>query len=772
MMKSVTLSTRIAAAAFAAVALSSVAGEYESTYRVAVLANNTTYKGHAREFDGVMKMLPDWTIDKYNVDEQMAETAELDDFYAKISSYDFVITCPLVPDVFSSHIDAIKSFCEQGGILVVTDCNYPRLYTWTDGLGEGYCHNHGEGMGGWNPVVLKELDPVPALRNFPRKQVDGCMLWYHLNIDENGTKWRPYLNCGYHGKPIILGAPIGKGEVILSCLRVPYVQFLENVRAKQALGKAGFEIVRGAGGELTDAKGELSLELKVKDGGTVPPKGWRLVLKISPEGEGAPYEVKAKPAGPKQTEPINKLSFKIPYVNPVRGAGIAKLTLKGPDTEIVVFERRQTFSQLVEIKRPDYRGLISEAHRGDKLLSAVTINPGAEDLTGAKLAARLVGPDGQGGKLAPCGSFDGTNRLDFALDLPRGCPVGDYRIEVEVKNAKGTAFTQKLTVPVVATNAAQIVGDQDHVLLRAGKPWFPMGVYDMGNEDFEAVLPETGFDFVKQWNWHMSDFELAAKHNTSILWENKHRADANFAIFSKKFRDTVGFGMHYVTDEPMDELYYDFSRWCDIVRENDPNHPAFTVLLYQSSYHYQFNCFDVIGLDEYPINKEGAGDVTRVATRLDEYHRRAGDTKPIIMVLQSFGQETEELHRQMAYLAVIHGANGILWFAWRWDDGGMSTSETSRAGAATVTKELKAIEAALTSTVRPVAEVTNGGKTHTAVVGDKTTGRYRITVDLTKEDEVCSIKKLSAEEKSAAKKGKKDASKKSGKKSGQKKSNK
>ena len=733
-----------------AVAVSAVACAegYESTYRVAVIANNTTYKGHAREFDGVREMLPDWTIDKYNVDEQMAETGELDDFYSKISSYDFVITCPLVPDIFSSHVDEIRAFCEQGGILVVTDCNYPRLYTWTDGLGEGYNHSHGEGMGGWNPVVLKELDPVPTLRNFPRRQVDGCMLWYHLNIDENGTKWRNYLNCGYHGKPVLLGAPIGKGEVIESCLRVPYVQFFENVRAKQALGKAGFEIVRGTGGEMTDAKGTVELSLKVKDGGTVPPKGWRLELKISKDGEEKPYVVKAKPEGPKATEPVNALAFKLDYVNPVRGAGIAKLTLKGPDGDIVVFERRQTFAELLTLRKPEYRGLISEAHRGTKFLGAATINPGEEDLKSAKLSARLVGPDGKAGKFVPCGEFDGTNRVDFALDLPLGTPAGDYRLEAEVKNAKGQSYAASIVVPVVATNAAQIVGDQDHVLLRAGKPWFPMGVYGMGNEDFDTALPEMGFDFLQQMNWLNSDFELATKHNASILWENKHKGDANFIIHAKKFRDTVGFGMHYITDEPMDELYYYFNRWSNLVRENDPNHPAFCVLLYQSSYAYQYDSFDVIGLDEYPINKEGAGDVTRVATRLDEYRRRAGDHKPIIMVLQSFGQETEELHRQMAYLAVIHGANGILWFAWRWDDGGMSTSSQSRAGAAQVTKELKAIEAALTSTTRPVAEVTNGGKTHTAVVGDKSTGRYRITVDLTKEDEVCSIKKLSAEEKS------------------------
>jgi len=742
------------------------AAEYESACRVAVLANKSN--AHKKEFDGVARMLKDWTFDKFSVDEQMSEMDELNDFYAKIASYDIVITCPLVPDVFSGHAAEIRTFCEQGGVFVVTDCNYPRLYTWTDELGEGYQHWHGEGIAGWNPVVLKEVDPVPALRTFPESQVDGCILWYHLAPDPLGTKWKTYLKCGYHGQPVMIGAPIGRGEVLLTNLRVPYAQFLGNVRAKQALGRAGFEITSAAGGEMKDANGEIALSLKVADGKTVPGKGWRLELKVRADGGDesvAPYVATAEPEGPKATQPVNRLSFRLPYCNPIRGNGLVQLTLRGPDCAAVIFERRQRFADLITIRPPDYRGILSEAHRGEKLLSAVTLNPADEKVAGAKLRVRLTGPDGTPGEFIACGAFDGTNRLDVALPFPRGTTPGTWRLEAEVKNAKGKAYLQALEIPVIATNATQIVADQDHVLLRAGRPWFPMGVYGMPNEDFEEQLPATGFDLIQQMNWLNGDFALAAKHGACILWENKHRAPLNFTIFSDKFKDTLGFGMHYITDEPMDESYSFFREWADIVRAHDPNHPAFAVMLYQSSYRYQHDAFDVIGLDEYPINKEGEGDVTRVATRLDDYRRRVGDVKPVIMVLQSFGQETPELTRQMAYLAVIHGANGILWFAWNWEDGGMRTSETCRAGAAAVCKELKAIEPALTSTARPVATVTNGGKTHTAVVGDETTGCYRLTVDLTKEENVCSIEKVAKTPKSASvKKPAKKGGKKSAKK--------
>ena len=45
-----------------------------------------------------------------------------------------------------------------------------------------------------------------------------------------------------------------------------------------------------------------------------------------------------------------------------------------------------------------------------------------------------------------------------------------------------------------------------------------------------------------------------------------------------------------------------------------------------------------------------------------------GDERPVLAVLQSFCWEPQEKFRAMAYLSIVSGARGILWYCWQEGD--------------------------------------------------------------------------------------------------------
>jgi hypothetical protein len=144
-----------------------------------------------------------------------------------------------------------------------------------------------------------------------------------------------------------------------------------------------------------------------------------------------------------------------------------------------------------------------------------------------------------------------------------------------------------------------------------------------------------------------------------------------------------GFLGYYTSDEP--DLYDGRTTktegW-DIyagLREYDNGHPTFAVMYNSSAGNIWRNLVDIIGADPYPIGRGVLptdylyGDTTspfmgQIKQYISELEEQVHESRPVIAVLQLFKQTSQSNFptlnemRQMAWRAIVEGADGILWW--------------------------------------------------------------------------------------------------------------
>ncbi len=691
---------------------------------------------HSEEFSSVPAAFFEdgWEFKNYIATEAKPGETIKAELLADLDTLDMVAIQPLAPDVFAGEDVAWKAFLDRGGAIVVTDSNYPDKYVWTDFLGPDYRHPDGEGFAGWYPAWVDKFNPEPPVRTFPAKQVDGGILWYHFNMTYAGKAWKPVLKCERHKQPCAIMAPYGKGMVYLTNLRCPYSSFFENMRAAAELRRNGLEMVSAEGGALTNAQSTLSFGIRADEGPALGAMKYQAVLEITSatnETEKVRFIARGQSSG-------NAVAYKFKVLNSVRGPGRVRLALVDARTKtsIMLIDRKQTFDDVVELEMPRYRNMISTARRVPAISFAFRLNPLPNDkLTRVFWIAKIL--DSQGKVVAgfPKSRPFAGSRLEFSLPVPADTPAGDYTLRVEM----ASVFTQRRfvkTAPfkIVAPTETQVVVDQDNVLLRNGKPWFPLGMYHAQPQYWEEVH-DLGIDLQQSMNWLDGDFPRLAAMKQPLLYENKHRWPENMAHWAKHFSTEPFACMWYVVDEPFDDLVWRWEACSRAMAAADPDHPTYTVLLYPASFHYQRNVADLLGLDTYPLNKDGSGSILPVATRIDQLREAIGDSKPVLAVLESFGYEPLDKFRAMAYLAIVHGAKGILWYPWEEGEPavGVNTNPALKEEMRKVIVEIRALAPAILSGHTKMLTFADG-RVHAMLCGDKTTGVKLICVNPTESD--------------------------------------
>ncbi|MGB9878303.1 MAG: beta-galactosidase, partial [bacterium] len=208
-----------------------------------------------------------------------------------------------------------------------------------------------------------------------------------------------------------------------------------------------------------------------------------------------------------------------------------------------------------------------------------------------------------------------------------------------------------------------------------GKPFFPLGFYNAEPED----LKDTGFNIICRDPGPGTpgrDFLDRCEKSgimVSVNLEGVLRAHlpwrAPEAI--RPLMDHPAVFSWYTCDEP------DHSQWTvpppemrlatKLIHKTDPNHPTWTVVMpWADSNIYQYaDTVDIIATDMYPImdyNRE----VIRVGQATDVLRRAVKRRRPVFMVTEASAQATPEEEYAMTYLAIVHGANGILY--WNYQD--------------------------------------------------------------------------------------------------------
>lgn len=140
---------------------------------------------------------------------------------------------------------------------------------------------------------------------------------------------------------------------------------------------------------------------------------------------------------------------------------------------------------------------------------------------------------------------------------------------------------------------------------------------------------------------------------------------------------------------------------------------------------YQYaDTVDIISTDVYPINRNKPCDLLKIAKGTDVMRRAVRGKKPVWMVPQSASVATPAEEYCVTYLAVTHGANGIIY--WEYNDARRNPEiwETM----VKISLELKELTPALTS-VTSDKEVTVSDENIHAILKEVEGGFYLITVN-------------------------------------------
>jgi len=304
-----------------------------------------------------------------------------------------------------------------------------------------------------------------------------------------------------------------------------------------------------------------------------------------------------------------------------------------------------------------------------------------------KLTSRLAGADqaareGQGLDRPSPGSW----RVSYS---PAGLLTGLYELEVTAE-LEGKYYQVSLPVTVAPEQAGEVGYDGDGVLWASGKPMLPRGIYFATAEPELANTKAAGFNFtVIPWRMASSAVmdkaaELGLKalvHSRSLEYGSGRYGFWEYA--TGKFGDHPALLGWHTVGKPDAELNLPsvLVALYEQIAKMDPHHPVMTSLTMPSLMGEYAAANDIVLVWTDPIPQSG---VATVGMLVDQA-RHAVAPKPVWAVIQTVGHywswdrelaqdgegrlPTPEEVRCMSYLALVHGAKGLLDYAFVADAG-------------------------------------------------------------------------------------------------------
>ena len=325
-----------------------------------------------------------------------------------------------------------------------------------------------------------------------------------------------------------------------------------------------------------------------------------------------------------------------------------------------------------------------------------------------------------------------------------GLPPGAYALDVLLKDTDGVVRLQRtVRVPVLAAlpDSARVVTVRpgDAMLMVRGRPFFPLGL-------FEAPASDDGLDRLARAGFNLcplppgataglgASLERLRAHGLEGFFDTGELLDlstgakdkgASLARLAAEAGSSPQFLFWLGPDEPVWN-HRNVDRCFDgylTLRTLDPYHPVYTNHAPRNTLAElaRWNSgTDIAGVDVYPVpepqvhSDQPDRTIAVVGAECDKCRETVAGEKPVFMVLQGFGWAeldaapgrpvaaklpTFEQSRFMAYDAIVHGANGLLWWG---------TDRTEKPSAfwndlRSLVSELSALEGVLASPRAPDA---------------------------------------------------------------------
>lgn len=242
----------------------------------------------------------------------------------------------------------------------------------------------------------------------------------------------------------------------------------------------------------------------------------------------------------------------------------------------------------------------------------------------------------------------------------------------------------------------------DNCPLVDGKPFFAVGIYSAGVDDF-PLLAEAGFNLVHTYGW-----EGRGAHEWGREWldaAHEHGLKALVGLYRphvkqmqldesvrriEMYRDHPALLAWHTMDEPAWEKEGDMGKdympaAYRVIKEHDPHHPVTAVVCHFGDTHLFADSVDIMQADYYPVPPIPASWYSGTGFRgikifVDRWREASGGEKPFWFVAQAFdyslmkenGREIPDEWkrfptlaelRTMTYVAVASGARGVLYWS-------------------------------------------------------------------------------------------------------------
>ena len=331
------------------------------------------------------------------------------------------------------------------------------------------------------------------------------------------------------------------------------------------------------------------------------------------------------------------------------------------------------------IVAPAFRGTVLNSLPEKNIVAEGYINAAPEVARAMKLEARLMGT----GQTATAGdpNLKVSANGEWHLELPTtGMLAGNFTVRV---TARLDAWEGSLDLPMVKAPSSDTecgYDRRDRTWL-SGRPIFPIGIYYALDIKDVPPLAEAGFNFIinpsRTMNYDFADKCVAS--NLGFIISSPTLEDTFWKNMYQKYGKNPALMGWYIIERPDTHLTS-----VDVVKDMhtrlatlDPHHPVFMAIATPSDFSDYLAAADVplIWTDIIPT-----APVSVVGMNTEAAVRAVNGRTPVWVVIQITGRgyasnkdldvatngrpPTAAEYRAMVYEALVHGANGIVSYAY------------------------------------------------------------------------------------------------------------
>jgi hypothetical protein len=264
-----------------------------------------------------------------------------------------------------------------------------------------------------------------------------------------------------------------------------------------------------------------------------------------------------------------------------------------------------------------------------------------------------------------------------------------------------TSATIYILICLSAAATGKVYIDDNNATIVGSKPFFPLGLYaGQGPASDEAIseldeIADSPFNVIMNYGinngsikqirsyldavnerglkiiYSIKDFYRGTKYYPREVGPYRGEEEMTRGVI-REFRDHPAILAWYLNDELPRSYIPRLTQRYRLVKQLDPNHPAWIVLYQVDELKFYLNTTDVMGADPYPISRR---PISMASEWTQKTRKAAGSRKAVWMVSQAhnlgiyddgdseYTSPTFEEMRCMAYQCLVNGANGLIFYS-------------------------------------------------------------------------------------------------------------